>query len=156
MLAVLNRHQIDEGDRQALREVVATFSRAVAPGGRLLVYYEADGAAGSPAAGAPVPASVMGLLGDVLAAASETHGELTLLADEDELTPEDAARVLGISRPLVMQRARAGRLPYRMANTHYRFRAEDVLRLKREEEPRRAALDQLGEDTDDLTGRRGP
>ena len=78
-----------------------------------------------------------------------------LLAETSEISPEDAASIPGISRPLVRRRMDAGVLPFRRVGTHRRLKLTDVLDLKRWEVPvraalLRAALDELRADTDDL------
>jgi len=84
--------------------------------------------------------------------------EVLLLNADAELTPEQAAKVLGISRPLVYQRMDDGRLPFREVGTHRRVILSDVLRLKGFEERKRAAARELADDADDTEvnhGRRG-
>jgi len=75
--------------------------------------------------------------------------EVLLLHEDAELTPEQAAKVLGISRPLVYQRMDDGRLPFREVGAHRRVSLNDVLKLKGFEERKRAAARELAEDTDD-------
>ena len=96
-----------------------------------------------------IPATATGVLRDVLVALSQP-GEVAVLAEDAEISPEDAAAVLGISRPLVRRRMDAGVLPFRRVGAHRRLRLADVLELKRREAPVRAALDELQADTDDL------
>ena len=50
------------------------------------------------------------------------------------LSPEQAAKVLRISRPLVYHRMDTGRLPFRQVGTHRRVLVKDVLALKSFEE----------------------
>jgi excisionase family DNA binding protein len=75
---------------------------------------------------------------------------VALLADDAEVSPGDAAAILGISRPLVRRRMDAGVLPFRRVGTHRRLRRSAVLDLQRREAPTRAALDELQADTDTL------
>ena len=86
---------------------------------------------------------------DVLAklVASE---RVALLREDEELSPEQAATILGISRPLVVRRMDGGRLPFRYVGAHRRCRLSDVLKLRREEEGQREALDRLASDTEGL------
>jgi excisionase family DNA binding protein len=97
-----------------------------------------------------VPAAAAVIVGDILAKLSEAD-QVALLADDAEVSPEDAATILGISRPLVRRRMDAGVLPFRRIGTHRRLRLSDVLDLKRREAPVRTALDELQADTDELT-----
>lgn len=75
---------------------------------------------------------------------------VALLTEDAEVSPEDAARILGISRPLVRRRMDAGALPFRRVGAHRRLRLADVLELRRREAPIRAALEELAADTEDL------
>jgi excisionase family DNA binding protein len=95
----------------------------------------------------PKPAAEM--IGMLLREAS-TSDEVAVLAEASEISPEDAASILGISRPLVRRRMDSGVLPFRRVGTHRRLRLTDVIELKRREAPTRAALDELRADTDDL------
>jgi len=90
-----------------------------------------------------------GIVGDVLAKLAVAD-EIALLAGYDEVSPEDAAVILGMSRPLVRRRMDAGVLPFRRVGAHRRLRLSDVLDLKRREAPIRAALEELKADTDEL------
>jgi excisionase family DNA binding protein len=74
--------------------------------------------------------------------------EVMLGSRETELSPEAAAKVLGVSRPVVYHRMDTGRLPYREVGSHRRLRYQDVLALRQFEEERRATSRALSEDTD--------
>jgi len=97
-----------------------------------------------------LPSSVAGIMEDFLERISNSD-EVALLADDAEVSPEDAAAILGISRPLVRRRMDAGVLPFRRVGAHRRLRLSDVLELKRREAPVRVALDELQADTEELT-----
>lgn len=97
-----------------------------------------------------VSAAAAEIIGDILEKIAAAD-EVTLLADDAEVSPEDAAAILGISRPLVRRRMDAGVLPFRRVGAHRRLRLSDVLDLKQREAPVRAALDELQADTDKLT-----
>ena len=98
-----------------------------------------------------LPAAAVAIIGDVLARLAD--GEVALLGEDDEISPEDAAAILGISRPLVRRRMDAGVLPFRRVGSHRRLRLADVLDLKRREAPIRSALDELKADTEELAAR---
>lgn len=66
-----------------------------------------------------------------------TYGALTT-----EVTPEQAGKVLGISRPLVVQRMKDGRLPFYFVGTHRRCKLKDVLALKQKEDGENGGLGQ--------------
>ena len=96
-----------------------------------------------------VPISILPALADLLDRLS-TADSVTMLADDAEVTPEDAASILGMSRPLVRRRMDAGVLPFRRVGAHRRIRLADVLALQAREEPVRDALEALAADTEDL------
>lgn len=80
---------------------------------------------------------------------------VAVLKDDSELSPEQAAAVLGISRPLVVKRMEDGRLPFRYVGAHRRCRLADVLKLLEDERRKREALEQLADDTEDLMANHG-
>ncbi len=96
-----------------------------------------------------LPASALPALADLLDRLSSSDA-VTVLAEDTEITPEDAASILGISRPLVRRRMDVGVLPYRRVGAHRRLRLADVLALRAREEPVREALEALAADTEDL------
>ncbi len=96
-----------------------------------------------------ITSAAAGITGDLLAKLSVVE-KLAVLADDAEVPPEDAAAILGISRPLVRRRMDSGRLAFRRGGSHRRLRLADVLELKRREAPVRQALSELQADTDDL------
>jgi excisionase family DNA binding protein len=96
-----------------------------------------------------MPPAAVGILGDILAKLSQVD-QVALLADDAEVSPEDASVILGISRPLVRRHMDAGLLPFRRVGAHRRLRLSDLLDLKSREAPTRAALDSLQADTEEL------
>jgi hypothetical protein len=75
---------------------------------------------------------------------------VALLAEDQELSPNDAADILGISRPLVVHRMDIGELPFRYVGKHRRTRLKDVLALKAKIDAQQAAMKALAEDAEDL------
>ncbi|WP_432572013.1 helix-turn-helix domain-containing protein [Kineococcus sp. SYSU DK005] len=60
------------------------------------------------------------------------HGEaVTYTAHEAMLTTQEAAEVLGVSRPTLVRLLESGALPYTKLRTHRRVRLEDVLEYAR-------------------------
>ena len=103
-------------------------------------------------AGRRVEVPLTSSIAEAISALLERLGEsedLFLLGQEEELTPEQAAKILGISRPLVYHRMKTGRLPSRAVGTHSRIKLKDVLALKTFEEKRAAFSSELAADTDD-------
>jgi hypothetical protein len=75
---------------------------------------------------------------------------VAILAEDQELSPNDAADILGMSRPLVVHRMAVGDLPFRYVGKHRRAKLKDVLALKAKVDAQQAALDALAEDTEAL------
>jgi hypothetical protein len=80
---------------------------------------------------------------------------VAVLADDQELSPNDAANILGISRPLVVHRMDIGELPFRYVGKHRRTKLKDVLTLKTKIDAQQAAMEALAEDAEDLRQRYG-
>ena len=71
-------------------------------------------------------------------------GKVTAEGVSDELTTTEAARLLGISRPTLMKRVRAGKIPAFRVGTHTRLKRSDVMAFSERTEDRRSrALDEL-------------
>jgi hypothetical protein len=78
---------------------------------------------------------------------------VAILTDDQELSPNDAATILGISRPLVVHRMDVGDLPFRYVGTHRRAKLKDVLGLRTKIDAEHAAMQTLADDADDLRQR---
>lgn len=101
-----------------------------------------------------MPKVAISLIRDVLAKLVDSE-RVAVLREDQELSPEQVATILGISRPLVVRRMDSGRLPFRYVGTHRRCRLSDVLKLRRDEQGQREALDRLASDTEDLMRNHG-
>lgn len=83
-----------------------------------------------------------------------SQGErVAVLAEDQELSPSDAASILGISRPLVVHRMDVGDLPFRYVGKHRRATLRDVLALKTKIDAQRSAMEALADDAQDLKER---
>jgi len=82
-------------------------------------------------------------------------GKVAILEAETDLSPNDAAEILGMSRPLVVRRMDTGELPFHYVGAHRRCKLKHVLALKAQEEDRQKALDALAADTEDLMTNHG-
>jgi excisionase family DNA binding protein len=81
-------------------------------------------------------AAVRQLLAD-LAAGTAVH----LLTDGTELTTQDAANLLGISRTYLVRLVDDGKIPAYLVGTHRRLRAADVLAYKARRDARLVGVD---------------
>ena len=83
-----------------------------------------------------------------------SQGErVAVLTEDQELSPNDAASILGVSRPLVVHRMDVGDLPFRYIGKHRRSTLRDVLALKAKIDAQRAAMVALAADAEDLKQR---
>jgi hypothetical protein len=80
---------------------------------------------------------------------------VAVLAADQELSPNDAADILGISRPLVVHRMNIGDLSFRYVGKHRRTKLKDVLALKTRIDAQQAAMEALAEDAEHLRQRYG-
>jgi excisionase family DNA binding protein len=139
------RYSLPVGDRLAVGQGAELLKRR-APADRVeILLMHPDGSRET----IEVSAVATGIIADLLEKASTSEG-VALLTDDAEISPEDAATILGISRPLVRRRMDVGDLPFRRVGAHRRLRLADVLALKQREAPVRAAIKELRADTEDL------
>lgn len=77
------------------------------------------------------------------------QGNATLVAPQNLLlTTQEAADLLGVSRPTLVKLLEVGAIPFDQPNRHRRVRLQDVLDFRaRRHAAQRAALDQLTEET---------
>ena len=90
-----------------------------------------------------LPATAAGLLLRILEEMARGNA-VTIIPVHAELTTQEAADMLNISRPSLIQLLDEGKIEYRRVGTHRRVRFEAVLKYKRQmDEQRRAALREL-------------
>ena len=80
---------------------------------------------------------------------------VAVLTEDQELSPNDAAGILGVSRPLVVHRMDVGELPFRYVGKHRRAKLKDVLGLKSKIDAQRATMEALADDAEDIKQRYG-
>ncbi|NVI85960.1 helix-turn-helix domain-containing protein [Actinomadura sp. BRA 177] len=90
-----------------------------------------------------LPRPAVSLFAYILAQAAEGKG-ISVIPSRAELTTQQAADLLNVSRPFLIGLLESGTIPYRMVGRHRRITAEDVMEYKRRDDrDRRAAADDL-------------
>jgi excisionase family DNA binding protein len=144
-MELMARYSLPHGDRPELVRGAELLKRRTSADRVEMLLVHSDGSRES----VEISAAAIGLIADLLEKASASD-EVALLTDDAEISPEDAAVILGVSRPLIRRRMDVGDLPYRRIGAHRRVRLADVLEIRRKEAPARAALEELRVDTEDL------
>ena len=97
-----------------------------------------------------LPAGAVSLLQAILEDMASGRA-VTIVPQNAELTTQQAADFLNVSRPFLVQLLEQKKLPFRMVGTHRRIRFEDVLRYKENTDAeRRKVLDQLATEAQEL------
>lgn len=92
-----------------------------------------------------VPRQAVSLLAFILAQAAEGRG-VSVVPSHAELTTQQAADMLNVSRPYVVNLLEAGDIPFRLVGKHRRIRFEDLEAYRlRSERTSREAADELAD-----------
>lgn len=96
-----------------------------------------------------VPPEVFDVLRSVVEAMAQGQA-VTIAPVHQRLTTQEAADLLGVSRPTVVKLLEAGEIPFEQPGRHRRVRLADVLAYRdRASAERRAALDRMVEIADE-------
>jgi excisionase family DNA binding protein len=131
-------------------EVVEGAETALAELDELLTAAPADGPGGLIALQLQLPTFAAKLLLDALTALAEGHA-VTVVPVPAELTTQQAADLLNVSRPYLIKLLDDRQLPYRRVGNRRKVLLEDVLSYKRRDDMhRQSVLDELAREAQDI------
>lgn len=97
-----------------------------------------------------IPQSAFQLLVRLLSELARGNG-VTVMPHHAELTTQQAADILNVSRPYLVKLLESGEIPFRLTGTHRRVRFDDLMEYKgRVDQKRRESLDALAALSQDL------
>ncbi|GAB4561671.1 MAG: helix-turn-helix domain-containing protein [Haliangiales bacterium] len=137
-----------EDQREHVAELMALLRRGVAEQSEPAAYKLVSPAGES----VELPKSVFRLLECIIEVLARGDA-ITLVPIGKELTTQQAANILDVSRQYLVRLLDDGRIPYSKTGTHRRVRMEDVLAYKRQRDrDRMASLDDLSQLSQDFEG----
>ena len=98
----------------------------------------------------PIPEKALTYLIEVLSNMSDGKS-MDIVAEEKELTTQQAADMLNVSRPFVVKLLEDGRIPFKKVGKHRRILLQDILRIKEQQsKTRKSQLEKLARDSQKL------
>lgn len=114
---------------------------------QLQLHIQAEGA---PAERVLIPESAMRLLTNILAEMARGNA-VTLIPVHAEMTTQQAADLLNVSRPFLVEQLEKGIIPFRKVGTHRRILFRDLMAYKsRTDQQRLQALEELSAQAQEL------
>jgi excisionase family DNA binding protein len=97
-----------------------------------------------------IPRPTMVMLAQVLSLLESGHG-VQIISKDAELTTQQAAELLNVSRPYLIGLLESGQIPFRRVGRHRRITFEALMEYKRRDDlQRRAAADDLADLSQEL------
>ncbi|MBC7772147.1 MAG: helix-turn-helix domain-containing protein [Pyrinomonadaceae bacterium] len=97
-----------------------------------------------------IPSSVVDVIKQVLAAMAEGNA-VSIIPVQTQLTTQQAAIILGVSRPFIVGLLENGKIPFVRVGKHRRIMLQDLLNYKKaSQEEQSKILDRLAEEGQDL------
>lgn len=137
-----------ERESQLAEESISALSSYVRDTGQQTIRVLAEG--GRPEETVTIPAVAFRLLVSILAQIAQGNA-ITVIPVHAELTTQEAADLLKVSRPFLVKLLEDGKIPYRKVGTRRRVLYKDIAEYKRQiDERRRATLDELAAQAQEL------
>jgi excisionase family DNA binding protein len=128
--------QMAEAAREAIRKLAGVAEDAVGPQLQIL-------RTGGVQTTVSLPAAAFHLLLEILGQMANGNA-VTIVPVHAELTTQQAADLLNVSRPYLVQLLESGEIPHRRVGTHRRIRFGDLMTYKqRDDTYRREVMDEL-------------
>jgi len=89
-----------------------------------------------------IPEPLYSLLKDAVSHLAQGRS-LVLIPEDKQLTTQQAAELLGVSRPYLIRLLSAGEMPFSLVGRHRRIKLNDVIGYAKRKAERKAALDRM-------------